>query len=183
MKEIKRCAWCNVKNPLYVDYHDNEWCVSNFDDKYLYEMLILESFQAGLSWECVLNKRAAFREAFDGFEIDKVCTYGEDKIVELQNNKSIIRNKLKINSAVSNSLIFKKIVNEYGSFYAYLSSFSHGKTMYEIGKTTNELSDAISNDLKNRGMKFVGSTIIYSYLQAVGIIFSHDKDCFLYKST
>ena len=105
----KRCAWCNLKNPIYVEYHDNEWCRPNFDEKYLYEMLILESFQAGLSWECVLNKRDAFREAFDGFDINKVCEYGDDKLEELMNNKSIIRNKLKIKSAVNNSRIFADI--------------------------------------------------------------------------
>ena len=170
-----------MKNPKYIEYHDNEWCVPNFDDKYLYEMLILESFQAGLSWECVLNKRESFRLAYDSFDIEKVCTYDEDKINELRNNKDIIRNKLKINASVSNSKIFKSIVEEFGSFHNYLKQFTADKIIYEIGKTTNELSDAISNDLKKRGMKFVGSTIIYSYLQAVGVIYSHDKECFLYK--
>jgi len=177
----KRCTWCNMKNPKYIEYHDKEWCVPNFDDKYLYEMLILESFQAGLSWECVLNKRESFRLAYDGFDIEKVCTYDEDKINELRNNKDIIRNKLKINASISNSKIFKSIVEEFGSFYNYLKQFTADKIIYEIGKTTNELSDALSNDLKKRGMKFVGSTIIYSYLQAIGVIYSHDKDCFLYK--
>ena len=177
----KRCTWCNMKNPKYIEYHDKEWCVPNFDDKYLYEMLILESFQAGLSWECVLNKRESFRLAYDGFDIEKVCAYDEDKINELRNNKDIIRNKLKINASVSNSKIFKSIVEEFGSFHNYLKQFTADKIIYEIGKTTNELSDVISNDLKKRGMKFVGSTIIYSYLQAVGVIYSHDRDCFLYK--
>ena len=182
MDTNRRCAWCNLKNSRYVAYHDGEWCRPHTDDAYLYEMLVLESFQAGLSFECVLNKREAFREAFDDFRIDKVCAYGEEKLVELQENKGIIRNKLKIDSAVSNSRIFKEIVNEYGSFYAYLSVFTEAKTFCEIGKSANELSDAISRDLKKRGMKFVGSTIIYSYLQAVGIIYSHDESCFLYKS-
>ncbi len=182
--EIKRrCSWCNLKNPVYVEYHDKEWCTPNFDDKYLYEMLILESFQAGLSWECVLNKREAFRAAFDNFDIDKVCLYCDDNISELQSNKEIIRNKLKIKAAVNNSRIFKDIVSEYGSFYIYLRTFTEDKTIYETGKTTNALSDAISKDLQKRGMKFVGSTIMYSYLQAVGIIISHDESCFLHKST
>jgi DNA-3-methyladenine glycosylase I len=181
MNEVKRCIWCNVNNPKYVDYHDNEWGIPRFDDAYLYEMLLLESFQAGLSWECVLNKREAFRAAFDNFDIDKVSSYGEDKIKELCENKAIIRNKLKIKAAINNSSIFRFVVNEYGSFYAYLSLFYDGNTIYETDKTTNHLSDAISADLKRRGMKFVGSTIIYSYLQAVGIINSHGEECYLFK--
>lgn len=177
---MKRCKWCNLKNELYVKYHDEEWCKPNFDDKYLFEMLILESFQAGLSWECVLNKRESFRKAFDNFNIDKICNYDNNKIQELLQNKDIIRNKLKINASINNSKIFKNIQNEYGSFYNYLKTFTKGKILYEINKTTNELSDNISKDLKKRGMKFVGSTIIYSYLQAIGIIYSHEKECFLY---
>lgn len=176
-----RCRWCNLKNPEYIKYHDNEWCKLNLSDNYLYEMLILESFQAGLSWECVLNKREAFRSAYDGFQIDKVCSYGDEKIAELQENKDIIRNKLKINSSVSNSKIFRDIVAENGSFEAFLRLFWDGNIIFEIGKTTNDLSDIISCELKRRGMKFVGSTIIYSYLQAVGIIYSHDEQCFMYK--
>jgi DNA-3-methyladenine glycosylase I len=177
----KRCTWCNTKNPIYVEYHDNEWGKPNFDDRYLYEMLILESFQAGLSWECVLNKREHFRKAFDDFDPEKICLYDDNKINELMNNKNIIRNKLKIRASISNSLIFKRIVDESGSFYNYLRTFTDGKVFYENGKTTNFLSDAISADLSRRGMKFVGSTIIYSYLQAIGIIYSHDCGCFLYK--
>ncbi len=181
MDNKKRCSWCNLKNPVYVEYHDKEWCTPNFDDKYLYEMLILESFQAGLSWECVLNKREAFREAFDGFDIDKVCLYGEDKIIDLLNNKGIIRNSLKIKASINNSRIFKDIAQEYGTFYGYLRFFTGDKTFFETNKTTNSLSEAISSDLRRRGMTFVGSTIIYSFLQAVGIIYSHDEACFLYK--
>ena len=175
----KRCKWCNLKNPLYIEYHDTEWCVPNFDDKYLYEMLILESFQAGLSWECVLNKRESFRNAYDNFDIDKVICYDETKINELLNNKGIIRNRLKINASIKNSRIFKEIVSEYGSFYNYLKVFTKGETIYETDKTTNALSDAVSKDLQARGMTFVGSVIIYSYLQAIGVICSHDKDCFI----
>lgn len=182
MEKVKRCKWCNLKNPKYIEYHDMEWCNPNFDDKYLYEMLILESFQAGLSWECVLNKRDSFREAFDWFDLDKVCSYDEQKITELLNNKGIIRNKLKINAAINNSRIFKEIVKEYGSFYEYIRGFTKDKIFYETDRTTNELSGAISKDLQKRGMKFVGSTIIYSYLQAIGIIYSHDKECYLYRS-
>ena len=178
---MKRCKWCNLKNPKYIEYHDKEWCVPNFDEKYLYEMLILESFQAGLSWECVLNKRDSFRKAYDNFDINKVCTYDVNKIKQLLNNKDIIRNKLKINASITNSIIYKSIIDEYKSFSNYLKCFTNGNIIYEIGKTTNSLSDNISKDLQKRGMKFVGSTIIYSYLQAIGIIYSHEKECYLYK--
>ena len=181
MKEEKRCKWRNLNNPKYIEYHDNEWCKPNFDDKYLFEMLILESFQAGLSWECVLNKRDDFRRAYDNFDIDKICNYDDTKIQELLNNDKIIRNKLKIKASITNSKIFKSIQNEYGSFYNYLKTFMNQDVIYETDVTTNDLSDNISNDLRKRGMKFVGSTIIYSFLQAVGIIYSHDKECFLYK--
>ena len=181
MKEEKRCKWCNLNNPKYIEYHDNEWCKPNFDDKYLFEMLILESFQAGLSWECVLNKRDDFRRAYDNFDIDKICNYDDTKIQELLNNDKIIRNKLKIKASITNSKIFKSIQNEYGSFYNYLKTFMNQDVIYETDVTTNDLSDNISNDLRKRGMKFVGRTIIYSFLQAVGIIYSHDKECFLYK--
>ena len=177
-----RCKWCNLKNEKYVKYHDEEWCKPNFDDKYLFEMLILESFQAGLSWECILNKKDAFEKAFDNFEIDKICKYNDEKVNELLNNKDIIRNKLKVNAAINNSKIFKKIQSEYGTFYNYLKTFTNEKIIYEIDKTINDLSDKLSKDLKKRGMKFVGSVIIYSYLQEIGVIYSHDKDCFLYKA-
>ena len=175
-----RCKWCNLKNELYVKYHDEEWCKPNFDDKYLFEMLILESFQAGLSWECILNKRTEFEKAYDNFDLNKVCNYDNKKIEELKENKGIVRNKLKINASVNNAKIFRNIKREYGSFYNYLKTFTNGEIIFETGKTTNELSDKISKDLKKRGMKFVGSTIIYSYLQAIGIINSHDKECYLY---
>ncbi len=179
----RRCTWCNMKNPIYIQYHDNEWCRPNFDERYLYEMLILESFQAGLSWECVLNKRESFRLAYDNFDLEKVCVYDEEKIAELLNNKGIIRNKLKINASINNSKIFKKITKEYGSFFQYLKTFAGDEILYETGKTTNDLSDAISKDLQKRGMKFVGSTIIYSYLQAIGLIYSHDEGCYLFQSS
>ena len=180
MDDKKRCKWCNMKNPLYIDYHDNEWGKLRTDDHYLYEMLILESFQAGLSWECVLNKRESFRTAYEGFDIEKVCDFGPQKFTELLNNKEIIRNKLKINASINNSKIFKEISAEYGSFYNYLKEFTGEDVIYEFDKVTSEISDVISADLKKRGMKFVGSTIIYSYLQAVGIINSHDESCFLH---
>ncbi len=178
--EKKRCKWCNLKNELYVKYHDEEWGVPNFDDKYLFEMLILESFQAGLSWECVLNKREAFKIAYDNFDINKIIKYDDKKINELLSNEKIIRNKLKIKASINNAKIFKKIQEKFGSFYEYLRRFTNDKTIYESDKTTSSLSDNISKDLQKRGMKFVGSTIIYSYLQAIGVINSHFEDCFLY---
>ena len=179
---MNRCSWCNLKNDLYIKYHDEEWGKLNLEDRYLFEMLILESFQAGLSWECVLNKREYFRVAFDNFDIDKICNYDDDKIQKLLENKNIIRNKLKIKATINNSKIFKEIQNEYGSFHNYLKTFTKDIIIYEVNKTTNKLSDELSNDLQKRGMKFVGSTMIYSYLQAIGIIYSHEKECFLYKS-
>ena len=177
-----RCKWCNTKNQKCITYHDNEWGILNLDDKYLYEMLILESFQAGLSWECVLNKREAFKKSYDNFDINKVIKYNNKKVEELLSNKDIIRNKLKVKASINNSKIFKDIQKEFGTFHSYLKQFTKDKIIYETEKTTNNLSDEISKDLKKRGMKFVGSTIIYSYLQAIGIIYSHDKGCYLYKS-
>lgn len=181
MEQKTRCKWCNPKNPKYIKYHDKEWCKPNFNEKYLFEMLILESFQAGLSWECVLNKREDFRKAYDNFEIDKICKYDDKKIQELMQNEKIIRNKLKIKASINNAQIFKEIQKEYGKFNKYLTTFTKEKIIYETNKTTNNLSDKISKDLQKRGMKFVGSTIIYSYLQAIGAIYSHDRECFMYK--
>ena len=178
---MQRCKWCNLENQKYVEYHDKEWGRLNTDDDYLFEMLILESFQAGLSWECVLNKRDDFKASYDNFNAEKVATYSEEKVQELLQNKKIIRNQLKIRASINNAKIFIEIKKEYGTFNHYLETFTKGKIIYEVGKTTNELSDRISKDLKKRGMKFVGSTIIYSYLQAIGIIYSHDKNCFLYR--
>lgn len=179
--DITRCKWCNPQNPRYVEYHDHEWCRPNFDDHHLLEMLILESFQAGLSWECVLNKREAFRQAFDDFAVEKICCYDDAKVQELLGNEKIIRNRLKITAAINNSRIFREIQREYGSFGAYLQTFTNGATIYETDKSTNQLSDALSKDLKKRGMKFVGSTIMYAFLQAVGVIYSHDKGCFMHR--
>ena len=174
---MKRCFWCNENNPLYVKYHDEEWGVPRFDDHYLFEMLILEGFQAGLSWECVLNKRENFRKAFEGFDLERVISFDEDKIALLKADKGIIRNERKIRGAVTNAVIFRDIVKDYGSFYNYLRLFWNGETVFENDRTTSPLSDAISKDLIKRGMKFCGSVIIYSYLQAVGIINSHDNLC------
>lgn len=176
-----RCKWCNLQNPIYIKYHDQEWGIPNFEDNYLFEMLVLEFFQAGLSWECILNKRENFQKAFDYFDVKKVANYKETKINELCQNQSIIRNKRKIEASINNAKIFIEIQKEYGGFYQYLKIFTKGKTIYEIGKVTSPLSDAITSDLKKRNMKFIGSTIIYSYLQAIGIIYSHDETCYKYK--
>ncbi len=182
MNGKRRCAWCNPRNPRYIEYHDREWGVPRFDDRYLYEMLILEAFQAGLSWECVLNKREAFRRAYDGFDPERVSAYGGEKLAALAEDSTIIRNRRKLRASIENTKIFLGIVKEYGSFYRYLSSFTGGEILYETGRTTNPLSDAISADLVKRGMTFVGSTIVYSYLQAIGLICSHDRECYLYRS-
>ena len=174
-----RCKWVNLNNPLYIAYHDTEWGKPVFDDHKLFEMLILESFQAGLSWECVLNKREDFKKAFDNFEINKIVHYDDNKITELLRNDKIIRNNLKIKAAINNAKIFKEIQKEFKTFSDYLWKWTNNQIIYETKKTSSPLSDAISKDLKKRGMKFVGTTIIYSYLQAVGVINSHEKDCFL----
>lgn len=181
MTEKKRCGWCNLANPLYVAYHDTEWGRPQHTDAALFELLILEGFQAGLSWECVLNKRAAFRAAFDNFDCNKVAKYTPKKLAALLNNAGIIRNRAKIAASVTNARVFLAIQQEFGSFDKYLRSFTHGKVVYENDKTHSPLSDALSKDLQKRGMKFVGTTIIYSYLQAIGAINSHSDDCFLYK--
>ena len=141
-------------------------------------MLTRECFQAGLSWECVLNKRDAFREAFDGFDVEKVCVYKKEKLEALRNDPGIIRNRLKIQAAVTNAQAFREIQKEYGSFSEYLWHWTEGRVIRETGKTSSELSDAISKDLKKQGMKFVGTTVVYAYLQAVGVIWSHEDECF-----
>lgn len=179
MEISNRCNWVNMKNPLYIEYHDNEWGVPCHDEHMLYEILLLECFQAGLSWECILNKRQGFRKAFDNFDIDKVVLYDDKNQEELLADTSIVRNKLKVKASIENSVVFKQIQREFGSFDSYIWGFSGGKTViedYSI-RTTSPLSDTISKDLKKRGMKFVGSTIIYSYLQAIGVINGHGKEC------
>lgn len=176
---ICRCKWVNMGNPLYIQYHDAEWGVPQHADQMLFELLILEGFQAGLSWECVLNKRERFRTVYDGFDVERVSQYGEEKIEELLSDPGIIRNRLKVRASVINAKAFMQIQEEYGSFDAYIWSFTDGKTVcesYDV-RTTSPLSDQISKDLKKRGMKFVGSTVIYSYLQAIGIINGHGPEC------
>ncbi len=180
-QQIHRCHWCNLQNPLYVAYHDREWGVPVHDDQQLFEMLILESFQAGLSWECILNKREAFRRAFDGFDCATVAAYDDAKIDALRHDATIVRNRQKIAAAVQNAQIFLKIQQEFGSFDRYIWHFSNYKTIVECGPTSSPLSDAISADLRRRGMKFVGTTIIYAFLQAIGIVWAHEKECFCAK--
>ena len=174
-----RCPWADPGSPVYIRYHDQEWGVPVHDDRRLFEMLVLESFQAGLSWACILNKREAFRRAFDGFDLEKVCAYGPEKVQALLEDAGIVRNRRKIQAAVQNARVFRQIQGEWGSFDAYLWHWTGGETLREVGKTSSPLSDAISKDLKGRGMSFVGTTIVYAYLQAVGVIFSHEGGCFL----
>ena len=177
---MKRCTWVNMDNPLYVDYHDFEWGVPKYDDHELYELLILEMFQAGLSWETILNKRENFRKAFDSFNWNCIVNYDEDKINELMQDKGIIRNRKKIEATINNTKVFLNIQKEYGSFANFIWSFTDNKVIITDSKVvSNELSDTISKELRKRGMKFVGTVIIYSYLQAVGVINSHEDNCFL----
>ena len=177
---MKRCFWVNEDNPTYVKYHDEEWCIPSYNDNYLFEMLVLESFQAGLSWECILNKREAFRKAFDNFDYEKISKYDEVKINNLLENKNIVRNKLKIKAMINNSKIFIDIKKEFNSFSNYIWHFTNNKVIVnKSGEiySSSPLSDEVSNDLKRRGMKFVGTVIIYSYLQAIGVINDHDLTC------
>ena len=174
MINLKRCHWVIEEEPLYVAYHDNEWGIPVYDDNKLFEMLVLESFQAGLSWICVL---------LDMFNYKKIANYQEDKVKELLQNPKIIRSRRKIEATIKNAQIFISIQKEWGSFSKYIWHFTNGNIIYnKTGdeRTTSPLSDEVSKDLKRRGMKYVGSIIIYSYLQAIGIINDHEKECFCY---
>lgn len=175
----RRCSWVTC-DEVYIRYHDEEWGVPTYDDNELFEMLVLESFQAGLSWITILKKRENFKKAFDDFDVVKVADYDEDKIDELRNNAGIIRHKGKITSAINNAKIFIEIQKEFGSFSDYIWSFTDGKIIKAEYLTESELSKEISKDLKKRGMKFVGPTIIYSYLESIGVIDNHEKGCFKY---
>ncbi len=184
---MKRCDWADLKNELYVKYHDEEWGVPVHDDKELFEFLILEGAQAGLSWSTVLNKRENYRLAFDGFDYTKIAKYDDAKIESLLENSGIIRNRLKIKSAIQNAKAFIQIQKEFDSFDKYLWEFVDNKIQINHFKSMNELpaktekSDEISKDLKKRGMNFVGSTIIYAYMQAVGMVNDHQTNCFRYE--
>ena len=181
---MKRCFWVDERSELYKKYHDEEWGVPKYDDRELFELLILEGFQAGLSWLCVLNKRSAFKEAFDNFDVKKVSEYNDLKIEKLVKNEKIIRSRNKIESAIKNAKIFIEIQKEFGTFSNYIWNFTNGKIIKNTTdkfKVSTPLSDEISKDLKKRGMKYVGTVIIYSYLQAIGIVNDHETSCFKYR--
>tara|TARA_R100001369_G_C3317543_1_gene168382 strand:- start:1285 stop:1863 length:579 start_codon:yes stop_codon:yes gene_type:complete len=182
----QRCAWCGV-DPLYVAYHDTEWGVPVHDDKTLFEFLLLETFQAGLSWITILRKRENFRKAFDAFDYKKIAKYDQQKIDSLLENAGIIRNKLKVKSAVTNAQAFIKVQEEFGSFSKYIWAFVDGKPIqnelksFEGAPANTPLSDTISKDLKKRGFKFVGSTVVYAHMQATGMVNDHVASCFRYE--
>lgn len=183
--EKHRCGWC-VGDPLYESYHDKEWGVPVYDDATLFEFLILETFQAGLSWITVLRKRENFRNAFDNFDYKKIANYDEEKIESLLKDAGIIRNKLKVNATVSNAQAFMKIQDEFGSFSHYIWKFTNGKPIkntianYKDAPANTELSNIISKDLKKRGFKFVGTTVVYAHMQATGMVNDHEVSCFRY---
>ena len=182
MKVKTRCAWCE-KDDLYRDYHDNEWGNPVYDDDKLFEFLVLETFQAGLSWYTILKKRDNFRTAFDFFNYKKIANYNEDKVTALLQDAGIIRNQLKIRGTITNAIAFMKVQEEFGSFSNYIWNFTGGKPIVNHYKTmrdlpaTTPLSDAISKDLKKRGFKFVGSTVVYAHMQATGMVDDHVADC------
>lgn len=181
-----RCPWCG-SDPLYIKYHDTEWGVPVYDDKTLFEFLILESFQAGLSWITILRKRENFRKAFDDFNYEKIANYSESKIQELLQNEGIIRNKLKVRAAVTNAQAFMEVQKQFGSFSNYIWEFVGGKPIKNTLKSMSEapantaLSDQISKDLKKHGFKFMGSTVVYAHMQATGMVNDHLVDCFRYE--
>lgn len=185
-KKKKRCIWC-LGSELYIDYHDTEWGVPVHDDRHLFEMLMLEGAQAGLSWITVLNKRVTYKKAFDNFDAKKMARYTDKKLEKLLQNPGIIRNKLKVKSAVKNARGFLAVQEEFGSFDQYIWQFVDGqpiqntyKSMQDVPAKTKE-SDAMSKDLKKRGFSFVGSTICYAYMQGVGMVNDHTTDCFRWK--
>ena len=172
-----RCDWV-TDDEIYIRYHDEEWGIPTHDDEELFEMLVLESFQAGLSWITILKKREDFKKAFDDFDVVKVASYDDDKVNELLGNEKIIRHKGKITSAINNAQIFIEIQKEFGSFDEYIWRFTDGEIIKSEYLTESDLSKEISKDLKKRGMKFVGPTIVYSYLESIGIIDNHQENCF-----
>ncbi|KDN56795.1 DNA-3-methyladenine glycosylase I [Flavobacterium seoulense] len=186
MENKTRCTWCE-KDDLYRKYHDEEWGIPVYDDATLFEFLILETFQAGLSWYTVLAKREHFRKAFDNFDYKKIINYTEEKIQELLSNPGIIRNKLKVRATISNAVAFMKVQEEFGSFSKYIWGFVDGKPIDNKAESlkdvpaTTPLSDAISKDLKKRGFKFVGSTVVYAHMQATGMVNDHIESCWTRK--
>ena len=175
-----RCHWFDKSNDILRKYHDEEFGILNKDDDYLFEILVLVNFQTGLSWEIMLKKREDFRIAFDGFYVEKIAGYDEKRIEELLENENIIRNKNKIKAVINNAKVFIKIQEDYGSFYDYIKTFTKGQIFHERGLTESELSRTMVKDLKKRGMKYLGPITMYSYLQTIGVINSHEEDCFLY---
>ncbi len=180
MSDKTRCHWVKESSDILKKYHDEEFSVPQFDDDYLFEILVLVNFQTGLFWEIMLKKREAFREAFDGFDIEKIASYDDKKIEELLSNEDIIRNRNKINAVINNAQVFKKIQKDYGSFYDYIKTFTKGEIFHERGLTESDLSRDMVKDLKKRGMKYLGPITMYSYLQTVGVLNSHEETCFLY---
>ena len=180
--EIVRCGWCE-KDDLYRKYHDEEWGKPVYDDETIFEFLVLESFQAGLSWYTILKKRENFDKAFDHFDYKKIANYSEEKVEELMNNAGIIRNRLKILATINNAQKFQEVQKEFGSFSKYIWNFVDGKPIVNLPKTlkdvpaTTEISDSLSEDLKKRGFKFLGSTVIYAHMQATGMVNDHLADC------
>ena len=183
MKKLNRCGWCEG-DELYEAYHDNEWGVPVYDDDTIFEFLILETFQAGLSWITVLRKRENFREAFDDFDYKKIANYSEKKIQELLQNPGIIRNKLKIRATVTNAKAFMEVQKEFSSFSKYIWDFVDGDPIqnevedYKNAPATTAISDKLSKDLKKKGFKFVGSTVLYAHMQAIGMVNDHEISCF-----
>ena len=182
--EVVRCAWCE-KDDLYRNYHDEEWGKPIYDDETIFELLILESFQAGLSWYTILSKRENFRAAFDDFDYQKIAQYSEEKVEELIQNTGIIRNRLKILATINNAQKFMEVQKEFGSFSRYIWGFvnhepiiNRPKTLKEVPATT-EISDALAKDLKKRGFKFMGSTVVYAHMQATGMVNDHVEDCWI----
>lgn len=187
VKKLKRCFWVKPTNSLMVTYHDKEWGIPAHDDKYLFEKLLLDSAQAGLSWECILNKRESYRKAYSNFNYKKIANYTKKDINRLLNDSGIVRNKLKIESSITNAQVFINIQNDWGSFSDYIWSFVNYKTIQNNCRnkkdvpTMSEESIELSKDLKKKGMKFVGPTIVYAFMQAVGLVNDHTIDCFRYK--
>jgi len=180
----KRCAWAGMTDPLYLEYHDREWGVPSRDDRHLFEMLILEGAQAGLSWSTILHKRASYQRAFANFDPRKVARFDAAKKAALMKDPGIVRNRLKIDSTVTNARAYLEVQREFGSFERYLWAFVNRKPVINgsgLIPTRTELSDRISKDLKKRGFRFVGTTILYAYLQAVGVVNDHSADCFLHR--
>lgn len=181
--QVKRCSWCE-KDDLYRAYHDNEWGKPVFDDATIFEFLVLESFQAGLSWQTILKKRDSFKKAFDNFDYQKIAQYDAQKIEQLMHDEGIVRNRLKILAAINNAQRFMEVQKEFSSFSKFIWDFVGGKPIINQPKTladvpaTTELSDTIAKDLKKRGFKFLGSTVVYAHMQATGMVNDHFVDCF-----